>query len=282
MTQEVGSPSLRLATEQDFERIYPLLTELSSRLDVLDWKRLFTNHWKASEFRPGFILESENEVVGFIATIYKRRSVHGQQFMTCNLSSWIVREEYRSSSILLLLKLLRDKQVIYTSFSSNDVSYEVYKRLKFEDDESYAHVFYPFPSLGMGRCQIITDEDQIKSVLTPEEMALCRDHSGFKCRSVLIRAENGGSCWLLVGVRDRKMKVYYASDPQFLREHICDFRWRLMRRFGVVKLYVGGNIIKDSKPFLTRRKNYAHPHQIRSPGTQTVDRLYSELLLLDM
>ena len=282
MSQQVGSPRLRLATEQDFERVQPLLAELTNRLDATDWKRLFTNHWKARDFRPGIILEHDNEVVGFIATIYKRRSLGGQQILTCNLSSWIVREAYRSSSILLLLKLLRDKQVIYTSFSSNEVSYEVYKRLKFEDDETYAHVFYPFPSLRMSRCRIITDRRQIEDTLTPAELELYRDHSDFKCRFVLIQAEGGGRCWMAIGVRDRKMKVYYASDPGFVRRHVRDFRWRLMRRFGVVKLYVGGNIIEDSKPFLTRRKDYRHPHQIKSSGSRSVDRLYSELLLLDM
>ena len=55
-----------------------------------------------------------------------------------------------------------------------------------------------------------------------------------------------------------------------------------MRRYRVFKLYVGGNIIGESKPFLTHRKRYRHPHQIKCVRTVEVDRLYSELLLLDM
>ena len=275
-------PKVRLATAEDFERVCPLLRQLTSRLEAEDWKHLFENLWREREFRPGLLLESGDEVVGFIATIYKHRTEAGGGALTCNLSSWIVKDAFRSSSILLLLPLLRQKNVVYTSFSSNDVSYEVYRRLGFEDDERRAQVLYPFPSPRARDYRIETDRQRIEARLDAEHQRIDRDHSRLKARRVLIQRRTGESCWCLAGVRAGKMKLYYASDPQFVRRHVQDFRWQLMRRFRVTQLQIGGNIIGDSKPFLSRRKNYRHPHQVKGAGNQSVDRLYSELLLLDM
>ena len=46
-----SKPRVRQATGSDFERVQPLLGELSSRVQAAHWQRLFENLWGEREFR---------------------------------------------------------------------------------------------------------------------------------------------------------------------------------------------------------------------------------------
>ena len=132
--QEKVKPTVRRANVEDFDSIYPLLKEMNNaRLRREDWYRLFQDHWSIDEFSPGIVLELEDEIVGYIGTIYSRQIVNGTPRLFCNLTTWIVREEFRSHSIMMIFALVRRKDVVLTSFSSNNVTREVYKKLGFRD-----------------------------------------------------------------------------------------------------------------------------------------------------
>lgn len=76
--QEKVKPTVRRANVEDFDRIYPLLEEMNNaRLRREDWYRLFQDHWSIDEFSPGIVLELEDEIVGYIGTIYSRQIVDG-------------------------------------------------------------------------------------------------------------------------------------------------------------------------------------------------------------
>lgn len=278
--------SIRAATIEDFNAVYPLLCELNdSRLSRKDWQLLFKNHWQLEGFSPGVLIQHQEEVVGFIATIWMPNCDNDNKI--CNLSSWIVKKEYRSSSMLMLLKLFRDKNTTFTSFSSNDVSYEIYQKLKFQDWESYARVLYPFPSLQQGKFRIIDDQTQFKTILTEQEYQIFLNHQSLPCQHILVLDKEHQYCYLIGVQRGKKLKLYYASDPIFIQDNISGLRWPLMKHFGVSKLYIGMKIIGTIAPFLSRKKIYRHPYQIKSGKSKQFDTnqltlLYSELLMLGM
>jgi len=147
-------PKVRKAVIEDFENVYLLLQEINNtRLKKVDWFRLFQNHWNTQEFSPGIVLETVEKIVGYIGTIYSMQMLAGQPQLFCNLTSWIVQDEYRSHSIMMILSLVRNKNVVLTSFSSNNVTYEVYKKLGFKDGNRSKRVIYPFPSLHTNKAQ---------------------------------------------------------------------------------------------------------------------------------
>ena len=129
-----NKPKARKAELNDFTQIYPLLQEINDiRLDEKGWHKLFENHWNIDEFSPGLVLETEQAIAGFISTIYSTQLVAGKEQVFCNLTSWIVKEAWRSYSFMMILPLVRNKNIVLTSFSSNDVTYELYKKLGFKD-----------------------------------------------------------------------------------------------------------------------------------------------------
>jgi len=67
---------------------------------------LFDLPWPVEEEHRGFILRDGGEAVGFLGTIFSRRTVGGTTCRFCNLSSWIVKESHRSSSLQLILPVL--------------------------------------------------------------------------------------------------------------------------------------------------------------------------------
>jgi len=283
----IAKTSIRKATEADFESVYPLLKELNNtRLKRQDWQQLFHNHWQLKDFSPGLLIQCQEQIVGFIATLYSPTS-KDRSNQICNLSSWIVKDEYRSSSMMMLLKLLRDKNTTFTSFSSNDISYKIYQKLKFQDWEHYARVIYPFPSLKNNHYRIITSTKDFQTTLSEAEYQIYHDHQDFKCHHLVIQHKGGSYSYIISVQRGKKLKLYYASNPTFIRENISDFRWPLMKLYSAKKLYIGEKIIGARKPFFSRQKNYRHPYQIKAAKSgsfheQQLNLLYSELLLLNM
>ncbi len=283
-TKKLQKPKVRNAEIADFDKVYPLLRELNNtRMTKDDWLRLFQNHWNIEEFSAGVVLELEEKIVGYIGTIYSRQIIAGQAQLFCNLTSWIVEDEYRSHSIMLLLPLLRNKNAVLTSYSSNDVTYEVYKKLGFKEGNMSKRIIYPFPSLRANKFQIITDIEDIKTSLRDEFKAVFNDHCRFGNAYILIIS--GDEQCLLMGVRRKKqLRIYYASDREFLQQYLSGFRGRLMSMCKVKKMIINEHLLAGHKVFLSRKVTWGYPYQYKTSNKDCIDPLpvYSELLLLNM
>ena len=62
-----------------------------------DWKRIFTVYWKSPEDFCGQIIVKDGEVKGFLGLIFSSRTIDGEMQKFCNLNSWIVDDDCRSS-----------------------------------------------------------------------------------------------------------------------------------------------------------------------------------------
>ncbi|MBC8133237.1 MAG: hypothetical protein H7X95_09680, partial [Deltaproteobacteria bacterium] len=91
----------------EFEEIYPLLAAFNNALmSKEDWRRmLFTYPWE-SPSRHGFGYYADGKPVGFIGAIFSTRHVRGRAERFCNLSTWIVKKEFRGTSILLTRRIV--------------------------------------------------------------------------------------------------------------------------------------------------------------------------------
>ena len=290
-------PKVRPAEIEDFDKVYPLLKEINSkRLTRDDWFHLFQNHWVIEEFSPGIVLEAGDEIVGYIGTIYSKQMLAGQPCLFCNLTSWIVQDEYRSHSIMMIFPILRnkkfrDRNLILTSFSSNDVTYNVYKKLGFKDGNVSKRIVYPFPFFNKfsfskevsKEYQIIIDSKKIDENINSETKALFDDHKSFGNIYTLIKYQ-GKQC-LLMGVKRNKLfKLYYVSDKLFFQTHLKYFRTALMKMLQANKMRVDEQLLNDAPLFLSRKVTRGNPYQYKSKMDilNTLSPEYSEIFLLNM
>jgi len=283
LKKKQAKPKVRQAVIEDFDKVYPLLLQMNnSRLTKQDWFRLFQNHWSLEEFSPGMVLQLEDEIVGYIGTIYSKQTINGNNQLCCNLTTWIVRDEYRSHSIMMLLPLLRNKNLLLTSFSSNDVSYAVYKKLGFKDANIQKRIVYSFPFFQSDKYEFLTETDQISKVINEPYKTLFNDHKGFANSTVLIFYK-GEQC-LLMGVnREQLFSLFYVSNKAFLQKHLKFFRHKLMLQLQAKQMHIDEDLLEGSFLFLSRKVTWGKPYQYKSnlEGVSPSPE-YSEIFLLDM
>jgi len=283
-TKTIQKPKVRKAEIEDFENVYPLLQEMNNtRLSKDDWFKLFENHWDIEEFSPGIVLEVGKKIVGYIGTIYSKQIIEGQPQLFCNLTTWIVQDEYRSHSIMMILSLVRNKNVVLTSFSSNNVTYEVYKKLGFKDGNNNKRIVYPMPSFRSKKYQLVTDVELIRTTINVDAQAVFNDHRLFGNAYILITF--GNEQCLLMGVnRNKHLNIYYASNRKFLQKHISGFRGKLMSLFNAKKMLINESLLAGCKVFLSRKVSWGNPYQYKTSNKYCVDPMpvYSEMFLLNM
>ena len=281
---------VRPATSADFAQVLPLLHQLNNtRITDAVWQRLFSNFWQQDNFQPGYVLDTGERIVGFIATLYSLRALdpaQPEQLTTiCNLSSWIVEEEYRSSSLFLLMPILRQKDVTFTSLTSSPEAYAIYNKLGFADLDAQARVIYANPLMRGKGYRISTDPAQFVHTLSKSEQRYCRDHQLLDCTQLLIeRGDNGGHdyCYCVGEIKRGKVHLHYVSNPYFFREHIGDFRTPLLKALAQKCLQVDERLLAGRALLLSRKKRFSQPKQYKSPSVlpAQIDGLYSELLML--
>ena len=139
--------SVRKATKEDFDHIFPLFQGFATHTQVnpQDWKKIFSPLWSGQREQFGYVLEDGNEAVGFLGTLYSLRMIQGEKREFCNLTSWIVRQDYRSESLSLLFPLMGGKDLTLTNFTASNRVIEVLLRLGFQSLEDHYRMILPLP-----------------------------------------------------------------------------------------------------------------------------------------
>src|SRR5262245_50374537 len=121
------------ATPAMFDDIYPLLLELDKTHSIEKWRTIFDYQWESGEGYVGYTLVDGRKVVGFNGALFSRRIIGGREVKFCNLTSWIVKEQYRTESLRLVFPILNLKGYTFTNLTMNDRAWDVAKRLGFKN-----------------------------------------------------------------------------------------------------------------------------------------------------
>ncbi len=129
---------VRPAHKEDVDAIILLLRDgLDSRLSVEEWRRLFEYPGVQGQPNLGFVLEAGNRLVGFLGAVYSSRRVEGRVEGFCNLSSWYVIPEFRTSGMALLRAALRQRDYTFTAFQPSQLNAQVLKLCGFRQVDSH-------------------------------------------------------------------------------------------------------------------------------------------------
>jgi hypothetical protein len=280
---------VRSVGPEAFEEIYPLLRRLPNRVMAKrEWRwLLFEYPWAPSAPR-GWALYADGKAVGFIGAIFSARPLLGRVEKFCNPSSWIVLEQYRYASALLLRPILELKDHTILVHWLSPATYKVFSRLGLRPLESEQLVLPPVPRLAEAaralRGSFTLAPEEIRAELAGGERTIHEDMSSSPVAHHVLLRRSGRQCYL-VATRSRKWglpyaDVHYLGDREFFWEHRILAQAALARSLGIAGLTVAVDrrfLVGRSPPCALRLNMMRLYRPTREEIAPTViDGLYSE------
>lgn len=280
--------TIRQAVSEDFDFVFPLFQgfRTHSQVDAGDWKKIFSPIWREQKPSFGYVMENDGNAVGFLGTLFSKRTIHSAEKEFCNLTSWIVRPEYRNESLSLLFPLLGQKDLTLTNFTASNRVVEILLKIGFKSLEEHFQMVLPVPTLS-SRQKISADPGEIGNRLTGESLRIFQDHKHLHCRHVLLEL-NGEICYLVLNPARKKnlpvMYVDYIGNLPFFTKSIHKFAFSLCRKLNIYGLMVGEHSLGSKKlPFALRvKRRHALLYRSRDILPADIDTLYSEIQVLGL
>jgi hypothetical protein len=280
--------SVRKATVEDFDHVFPLFSGFAThtQVDPSDWRKIFTPLWSQKNEPFGFILEDGQNPVGFLGTLFSERKINGKDHLFCNLTSWIVKPEYRNESLNLLFPLLGRKGLTITNFTASNRVVDVLLKLGFNDLEKNFRIILPLPVPG-SRIRILDDLSVIHKRLDASNQRILDDHATLHCVQVLITCDNA-QCYLVLNHAVKKGRpvffMNYLSNLEFFITHYQALAYPLCRKYSLSGIMVGDHTLKGHRLPLTLHIPRKHSLLFHSKDVKAeeIDTLYSEIQVLGL
>lgn len=282
-------PTIHKVYPSDFDLIYPLLLEFDNPLlDRQAWRALFSPHWDAPQDHFGYYIEEDGKAVGFLGTIFSRRTINGQPRNFCNMSTWVVKEEYRGMSLMLLFELLKLKGYTITNFTAYHVA-GMLRKAGFKDLAAHVKVIppLPHPAALWGGVEVVTRLEQIAARLRGDLLDIHTHHAPLKCRQTLL--ERGAEqCLVIFDVVRRKRlsvaRVHFISNPVFFARRAGQFTLPFCFKNRVAALFVPENLLQGQAVRLafTIPQRQTQLYKSADLSANDIDALYSELQILGL
>lgn len=286
-------PSLQKIDCSRFDELYPLLELFDSPLSKDLWKSLFDYQWARSEDYCGYGLFDDGVPVGYLGMLFSQRTIEQQTHHFCNLTSWIVRPDYRSHSLSMMMPIMRLKNHTVTDLSASETVIKLSERLGFKYLDKTVQVLLPLP-LGLGQSKAQTlrfyQDDEISELsLTDSEQRIFEDHRRYSdCHQLVIQVTPDEYCHVLYTVHpDSKLSychIQSISNIEVFERYQADIRKCIGRAAGISLIVVDSRFVASLKLPLSVEIPVGSPRIYRSNTLQAaqVDNLYSEYILLGL
>ena len=279
-------PTIRKATVDDFEYVYPLFSGFQEpRPSREEFQQLFTPRWGMDHPHVGFLLEAHGETVGYLGTLFSLREINGRKETFCNLCTWIVKEEYRSEGLPLLFQVLRMKDVTVTNFTGNRVA-SILMKFDFKVLDHALKILIPLPVFGDG-CELLFDYSRIAPLLDTPARRVFEDHRDFKYSFAALRAGDEISLICFKKVKRKRLpflEVHYLSGREVFLKHVRHALLSLCIRTGSVGLMLGEHFLGEAAlPFsFTIPQRQMRLFRSKTVSAAEMDTMYSELQVLNL
>ena len=293
------------------EDLAPRLRQFLCQREEFDrskqWDPLFNYPWKTAEFPYGYALMEGEQIQGFLGTIYVRRTINGKSSVRCNISSWVVDENYRASlgktgkglGRKLAEPVLAHKDIVVTALTPNPLSKKSCESMGFKrlDSEQIAIPVFPGfrgrPGFGSNRELAISfNTSEIFARLAEKERKICDDHRNLPCKHFLLESQKSGEyCYgiattnpirRLAGIGGKFLNLCYVSNPEFFVRHFWAFAGLLWKEGHIAAVRYDQRMIPRSISRLAQRMVYPRLFHSTEVGSPQVDLLYSELVLFNV
>ena len=246
-------PTVRNAIHEDFQSVYPLLQTFNSKvLTKDDWEKLFADNWRAGTNHCGFILMEGDETVGYIGALFSRRNIEDKEHQFCNISSWVVKPEYRGSSLLLMAPFISLKDTTVTLMSPSKDVLPIWMKIGFEILDTHVTIIPPIPDITsiFKGIRIESDINIIEQQLDEQSRFTLQTHRELNVAHFLIKSP-AGQCYVMASRAIRKgiplAHILHISDPEIFSMSVSAAKLRLMRAMKVMGLFVDNRHLAGHK-----------------------------------
>lgn len=284
--------TVRRALGNDFEQIYPLLLEFNNPLLAKDdWEQLFISHCAGDEGYFGFVLFDQNKIIGFLGLIFSHRSIEGKVQKFCNLTSFIIQQEYRGKGLSRLLfsevMKLKDYTIITLPPSPKTLKMHIEEGFKVLEDSYRLIPILPSTHFFAG-CDVVSEQAFLESKLDSKELKIYHDHAFCKCSHLLIKIGQE-NCYIIAKKVIRKWlpfaEIHYISDLAVFIRHIQKIRVSLPLRLKVSGLLVEERLLWGNKIRGSICRKFHRPKLFKTTlldKDKITDNLYTESLILNI
>ncbi len=272
----------------DFEKIYPLLQEFNAPYTKEEWSRIFTYKWDGVRDYVGFHLEDDDMVVGYVGLIFSCRNKQNRSYQFCNITSLIIKNNYRAAALLLIKKITKIENTNFIVLSPIYESFCLFKKLgftPFENKYLILPMIYGMSKTGVNEILISS------SRLDKENRRIASDHATHQCKNILINC-NECDCFLIYkvieqsyfGFNFKKIHLLYVSDIILFNDNLLGIVRIFKNKFGVrAAFYLDCNFINRKHALLFIKRKTCLPRMLEfNPFKEKIssDKLYSEAILL--
>ena len=278
---------VRAVGAESFDDIAPLFDLFENRkMSREDWRAmLFTYPWWEGAER-GFALYANGVAVGFLGTIFSRRNIDGRDETFCNASCWVVREAYRSASILLLKPVLAMRDRTIVNWTPTERSYEIFAKLGFRPLESESLLLPPLATPWSFRGSVEIEPDRVAAALSEPERSIQRDlASRPNVRHIVLR-DGDRTCYVVATRRLVKgfpiADVHYVGDNDFFWKHRGLAITAFLRAFGAIGMAIDKRFAGERNRRIAIRRPAMRLYRPTDPETppEAIDGLFSETMTL--
>ncbi len=267
--------------EQQQVQMLDLLAEGFSGIDI-DWSSAFAA--PPGKTGHGVLLLVDGRPEGGLLAFERSRTIDGVARRVVNLGSWYIRPPYRRFAVRMLREITPDASAIYTTGSPIASVQKICLRVGFRYVSHGSIASVPLLN-GRGVGGDTAVESYRPGVLGDTDLdTAMRDHGDERHVAILLRRPTGvvPVLWQR-GLKVRGLaaaRLLFAADHRAVRAALGVVHWHLLRRHGIVGLY------------LPRIAPYAGLRSLRKPlrgpsilvkgdiADEDVDLLYTELLYL--
>jgi hypothetical protein len=270
---------------------------------VTDWSPVFEYRWKLKQFPYGYVMLDNGNIVGFLGTIFSERTLGGERAIHCNLSAWIVDEDYRKGlgakgkgvGRHLIDPVLNMKDVLITNLTPSPRSKVSCEKLGFETLDEKQVVIpvvlarFAVAFRGTRDLQFISEEAEISSYLIGRDRQIFEDHQNLRCKQFLVReSKQGEYCYFIATTSEIRrivprwkwlnLHLCYVGNINFFKKHVSFIEQQLWTRHRVALLRYDSRLISRRLSFLERRVPALRMIRPTVSRFHELDNIYTELV----
>ncbi len=132
----------------DVDQAALLLTRIVPHVGESNWKAVLSCRFGEQPDTIGFGLYADDELVGFMATIFSVRKIRGKDETFCNLHSVFVHARHAASAPFMLLKAMDYPHLTLTAMTPSKRVGQILRRARFNPLEVRYRLFPPLLNIG--------------------------------------------------------------------------------------------------------------------------------------